>query len=114
MRRNPFLSFQLTAERAGFPALLIVSAACLALVVVPVALLGLMPAGWSLALALLSLIAAIATLAGATAVALSDYDEPAPRRTDVDLPAVHPYDGVAPVPLHAPATAQDPPDQKAA
>ena len=39
MRRNPFLTFQLTAERAGFPALLIVSAACLALVVVPVALL---------------------------------------------------------------------------
>ena len=75
MRDNPFLNFHRTAEAAGYPALLIASVVCLALVVVPVALLGLTRAGWVLALALLSLILALAILAGAVDAAMSDYDE---------------------------------------
>jgi hypothetical protein len=76
MRRNPFLDFQLTAERAGFPALLIVSAVCLALVVVPVALLALIQAPWVLALALLSLVGAIAGLTAGISAAFADRGEP--------------------------------------
>jgi hypothetical protein len=76
MRRNPFLDFQLTAERAGFPALLIVSAVCLALVVVPVALLALTQAPWVLALALLSLVGAIAGLTAGISAAFADRGEP--------------------------------------
>jgi hypothetical protein len=76
MRRHPFLDFQLTAERAGFPALLIVSAVCLALVVVPVALLALIQAPWVLALALLSLVGAIAGLTAGVGAAFADRGEP--------------------------------------
>jgi hypothetical protein len=47
MRRNPLLNFQVTAERAGYPALLIVSLVCLGLVVIPVSLLALTQAAWS-------------------------------------------------------------------
>ena len=75
MRGNPFLDFHRRAEGAGYPALLIVSVVCLALVVTPVVLLGLTDAGWVLALALLSLIVAIGVLAGAVLAALSDVDE---------------------------------------
>jgi hypothetical protein len=75
MRGNPFLDFHRRAEGAGYPALLIVSMVCLALVVTPVVLLGLTDAGWVLALALLSLIVAIGVLAGAVLAALSDVDE---------------------------------------
>ena len=74
MRRNPFLDFQLTAERAGFPALLIVSAVCLALVVVPVALLALTQAPWVLALALL--VRAIAGLTAGIRAAFAYGGEP--------------------------------------
>ena len=81
MRRNPFLDFHRAAEAAGYPALLIVSVVSLALVVTPVALLGLTQAGWVLALALLSLIAAVAILAGAIDAAMSAADEPAGGRT---------------------------------
>jgi hypothetical protein len=87
MRGNPLLNFHRTAEAAGYPALLIVSAFCLGLVVAPVVLLGLTEAGWVLALALLSLIAAVAILGGAIDAAMSDYDEPAARRTGVSAAA---------------------------
>ena len=50
MRGNPTLNSLRTAEAAGYPALLIVSAICLGLVVAPVALLGLTDAGWVLGL----------------------------------------------------------------
>jgi hypothetical protein len=83
MRGNPFLNFHRAAEVAGYPALLIVSAVCLGLVVAPVALLGLTEAGWGLALALLSLIAALAILAGAIDAAMSGSDEPAAGRRGV-------------------------------
>ena len=81
MPRNPFLDFHRAAEAAGYPALLIVSAACLGLVVAAVGLLGLTETGFVLALALLSLVAAVAILAGAIDAAMSDVDEPARART---------------------------------
>ena len=80
MPRNPFLDFHRAAEAAGYPALLIVSAACLGLVVAAVGLLGLTETGFVLALALLSLVAAVAILAGAIDAAMSDVDEPARAR----------------------------------
>jgi hypothetical protein len=80
MRGNPFLRFHQAAEAAGYPALLIVSALCLGLVVAPVALLGLTQAGWVFALALLGLVAAVAILGGAIDAAVSDYDAPAAER----------------------------------
>jgi hypothetical protein len=75
MRRNPFLEFQLTAERAGYPALLIVSLFCLALVVVPVLLLALTQALWVLVLAVLSLSGAIAILAAGIGASFADRGE---------------------------------------
>jgi hypothetical protein len=82
MRRDPFLDFQLTAERAGYPALLCVSLLCLALVVVPVVLLALTQAVWVLAVAVLSLSGAIAILAAAIGAALADRGE-----ADVEPPS---------------------------
>ena len=76
MRGNPILNSLRTAEAAGYPALLIVSAVCLGLVVGPVALLGLTDAGWVLGLALLYLIVAIVVLSVAVGAALSEGDEP--------------------------------------
>jgi hypothetical protein len=75
MRGNPILNSLRTAEAAGYPALLIVSAVCLGLVVGPVALLGLTDAGWVLGLALLYLIVAIVVLSVAVGAALSEGDE---------------------------------------
>jgi hypothetical protein len=76
MRGNPILNSIRTAEAAGYPALLVVAAVCLGLVVGPVALLGLTDAGWVLGLALLYLIVAIVVLSVAVGAALSDGDEP--------------------------------------
>jgi hypothetical protein len=75
MRRNPFLDFQLTAERAGYPALLIVSLLCLALVVVPVALLALTKAVWVLVLAVLSMGGAVAILSAGIGASFADGGE---------------------------------------
>ena len=83
MRRHPFLDFQLTAERAGYPALLIVTLVCLTLVVVPVALLALTRAVWVLVLALLSLSGAVAILTAGIGAAFADRGEP-----DLELPKV--------------------------
>ena len=93
MPRNPFLDFHRTAEAAGYPALLIVTIVCLALVVLPVALLGLTEAGWVLALALLSLVAAVAILAGAIDAAMSDADVPARARTTAGTAAASEVSG---------------------
>jgi hypothetical protein len=97
MRGNPLLNFHRAAEAAGYPALLIVSAVCLGLVVAPVALLGLTEARWLFALALLSVMAALAILAGAIDAAMSDYDEPAARRTEVGAAAPSEGEPVAPL-----------------
>jgi hypothetical protein len=75
--KNPLLHFHHAAESAGYPALLIASGVCLALVVVPIGLLALTRSAWVLAVTLLSLIGAIALLAGVIAASLEDHDEPA-------------------------------------
>ena len=80
MWRKPFLDFQVRAERAGYPALLLVSLLCLAIVVVPFLLLALIEATWMLVLALLSIVAAVAILSGGIAAALADQEEPAQDR----------------------------------
>jgi hypothetical protein len=98
MRGNPFLSFHRTAEAAGYPALLIVSVVCLALVVTPLLLLGLTDAGWILGLALLHLIVAIGVLAGAVLAALSDVDERTARPASRDVAASDERDPIEPLP----------------
>jgi hypothetical protein len=113
MRGNPFLNFHRAAEAAGYPALLIVSAVCLGLVVAPVALLGLTEADWVLALALLSLAAALAILAGAIDAAMSDYGEPPAGRTGVDAAASKEREPVAPLRRRRPSP-QGEQDRKAA
>jgi hypothetical protein len=113
MRGNPFFNFQRAAEDAGYPALLIVSALCLGLVVAPIALLGLTQAYWVLGLALLSLIAAVAGLAGAMDAAFSDYGEPVgePQKLDVEAPGER--DPAAPLPQR-PSAARQAEDRRAA
>ncbi len=73
---KPFLDFHRAAESAGYPALLIASMVCLGLVVAPVGLLAMTQTAWTLALALLSLIGAVALLAGAVVAAFADAGEP--------------------------------------
>ena len=76
MRSDPFLDFHQTAERAGYPALLIVSMVALGLVVAPVMLLALTRAVWVLGIAVASIFVALALLAGAFGAAVADSDEP--------------------------------------
>jgi hypothetical protein len=113
MRGNPLLNFHRAAEAAGYPALLIVSLVCLGLVVAPVALLGLTGAGWVFALALLSLIAAVAILAGAIDAAMSDYDPPAVGPTEAGAAAHSEREPVTPLSRRRPGP-QDEQDRKAA
>ena len=75
MRSHPFLDIHQTAERAGYPALLIASMVALGLVVAPVALLALTRATWVLVIAVLSIFAAVALLAGEVDAALADAAE---------------------------------------
>jgi hypothetical protein len=114
MRGNPFFNFQRAAEDAGYPALLIVSALCLGLVVAPIALLGLTQAIWVLGLALLSLIAAVAVLAGAMDAAFSDYGEPVGEPQKLDVAAPGERDPAAPLPRRLPANRQAGQDRRAA
>jgi hypothetical protein len=114
MPGNPFLDFHRRAEAAGYPALLIVSAFCLALVVVPVMLLGLTRAVWVLGLALLSVLAAVAILAGAVDAALSDYDDPTAARAEVGAAPVHAGEPTTPRAQPQATTGQIAQDRKAA
>jgi hypothetical protein len=114
MRGDPFLRFHRRAEAAGYPALLIVSVVCLALVVTPILLLGLTDAGWVLALALLNLIVAIAVLAGAVLAALSDYDESAAGPSDRGVRASDERDPIVPLPRRHRATRHAREDRRAA
>jgi hypothetical protein len=82
MRRNPFLDFQVTAERAGCPALLFVSLLCLGLVLVPFTLLVLTQAVWVLVVAMVSLSGAIAILAAGIGASLADRGEADLEPTD--------------------------------
>jgi hypothetical protein len=80
MQSDPFLDFHQTAERAGFPAMLIVSMVALGLVVTPVLLLALTQAVWMLVIAVLSIFAALALLAGEVSASFADGDEAPTRR----------------------------------
>lgn len=113
MRGNPFLNFHRSAEAAGYPALLIVSAACLALVVAPIALLALTQATWVLAFALLSLPAAVAILAGEIDAAFSDYGEPAAGPSGVGAGATDAFKPITPLAPEQ-STSQEEPVRKAA
>jgi hypothetical protein len=114
MQGNPFLNFHRSAEAAGYPALLIVSAVCLALVVVPIALLALTQATWVLAFALLSLVAAVAILAGEIDAAFSDYGEPAAGPSGVDAGATDALKPITPRPREQCRSRPDEPVRKAA
>jgi hypothetical protein len=114
MRGNPFSRFHRTAEAAGYPALLIVSVVCLALVVTPILLLGLTDAGWILGLALLHLIVAIAVLAGAVLAALSDVDERAARPASGDVTASDERDPIVALPRRHRTTRHASDDRRAA
>jgi hypothetical protein len=107
MRGNPFLNFHRAAEASGYPALLIVSAVCLGLVVAAVALLALIPAGWVLALALLSMVVALVVLAGAMDASFSEGNEPPAERTGPRAAAPDERNRVAPLPRPR-APAQEP------
>jgi hypothetical protein len=111
MRRNPFLDFQLTAERAGYPALLFVSLLCLALVLVPFLLLALTQAVWVLVLALLSLSGAVAILFAGIGASLADRGD-----ADLEPPKTAPeeHSPVAPLKRNAVPPPADGHDRKAA
>jgi fatty acid desaturase len=74
MSRNPFTHFQRAAEAGGYPALLLVTMASLAIMVNAVVLLALMQSGWAFAVSMLSLIAALALLWGGIDAAFSESD----------------------------------------
>ena len=76
MRPNPVFDFHRSAERAGYPAMLIVSTACLGIVVAPVGLLALTRAIWALAFALLCMGAAVLILAWEVEAALAEGPDP--------------------------------------
>ena len=86
MRSNPLLRFHRAAEAASYPALLIVSMVALTIVVTGVMLLGMVGGAAALALAIVSLFAAVALVWGAIEAALSDADDP-PAGPGVDPPA---------------------------
>jgi nucleotide-binding universal stress UspA family protein len=75
MRPHPFLRFHQGGEDAGYPALLLVSLVCLAMVVAGIVLVAITGTAWAFAWALLNLLGAIAILAAAILAALSDSDE---------------------------------------
>ena len=114
MRGNPFFNFHRQAEAAGYPALLIVSVVCLALVVTPILLLGVTDAGWMLALALLNLIVAIGVLAGAVLAALSDVDERAASPASRDVAASDERNPIVPLPRRHRTTRHASDDRRAA
>jgi hypothetical protein len=112
MRSHPFLDFHQTAERAGYPALLIASMVALGLVVAPVALLALTRATWVLVIAVLSIFAAVALLAAEVDAAFADGAQPPTRRTTSDAPTER--ERVASLPRREPAERSDARDRRAA
>jgi hypothetical protein len=113
MRPDPFFSFHRSAEAAGYPALQLVTMLCLGFVVAAIGLLGLMQAAWTLAVALLSLIAALAVLAGAIRATFADYGEPPRAVTDKDDVADQSASAV-PVEQIQPVTQRPPEEREAA
>ena len=110
MRPSHFFRFHRAAEAAGYPAMLIVSAWALAVVVALVGLLALTRAGWTLALAVLSIPAALALVAGSINAAFADGEYPEPPAA-----ALGASEGETVVPLKKRAAARSPqPEQRAA
>jgi hypothetical protein len=114
MHRNSLVNFHRSAEAAGFPALLIVAMVSLALVVTPVALLGLTRAVWMLGVALLSIVLALAILAGAIEAAFGATDEPAEPSEDAWTAAKTPRDSTALPTEHALEARHERPHRRAA
>jgi hypothetical protein len=113
MRTNPFLRFNRAAEAEGYPALLVVTVVCLAIVVAGITLLALMQAAWAFVMAMLSLVIAVGILAAAMMAAFSDSGEPLARR-GVTGSSSHDRAAVVPLPEREAASAPDPPGRKAA
>lgn len=104
MSRNPFLVFHRAAEAAGCPAMLLATMVSLTIMVVSITLLALMQTAWALAMALLSLIVAIAILAGEVDAALRDAAPLPAERPEARSPA--PEAKVVPLPRRD--SAEDP------
>jgi hypothetical protein len=113
IHRNPLVNFHRSAGAAGYPALLIVATVSLALVATPVALLGLTRAVWVLGIALLSIVLALAILAGAIEAAFDAADEPADRSEDASTAAQTPRDSTASPTEHAPEARHERPHRRA-
>jgi hypothetical protein len=103
MQSDPFLDFHRIAERAGYPAMLIVSMFALGLVVAPVALLALTRGVWALIIAVVSIFVALALLAGAFGAAVADSDgaDPQPAASGPEE-----REGVKPLPQRHPTRAR--------
>jgi hypothetical protein len=113
MSRNPFLVFHRAAEAEGYPAMLLVTMVSLTIMVVAIALLALMQTGWTFAMALLSLIVAIAILAGEVDAALRDAG-PLPARRAAARSAFPETKAVVPLPRRDSDEDQRGRDRKAA
>jgi hypothetical protein len=111
MRANPFIRFHRAAEAAGYPALLVETVFALAIVVAAVTLLAMMDAAWAFAMAMLSLVVAIAIISAAMMAALSDDEEPRAERAA--RPTSDEPEAVVPLPQREPAD-QRPAERKAA
>jgi hypothetical protein len=113
MLRKGFLRFHRAAEAAGYPALLVVTVVALAIIVSAIALLAIMKAAWALALALISLVAAIALMAGAIDAMFSDVEEPAVERAAARSTSTR-SDAVLPLPRRGLGDVQRKPERRAA
>jgi hypothetical protein len=114
MRPNPFIRFNRAAEAAGYSALLVETVFALAIVVSAVALLAMMGSAWAFAMAMLSLVVAVAIMSAAMMAALSDDDEePAGERVAARSTS-HEPEAVVPLPQREAAGRQHPTERKAA
>jgi hypothetical protein len=113
MLRKGFLRFHRAAEAAGYPALLVVTVVALAIIVSAIALLAIMESAWALGLALTSLTASIALVAGGIDAMFSDVEEPAAERASAGPPSAEP-ETVVSLPRRGRAERQRGPDRRAA
>lgn len=113
MRPNPFIRFNRAAEAAGYPALLVETVVALAIVVAGVTLLAMMGSAWAFAMAMLSLVLAIAIISAAMVAALSDDEEPAAKLTAARSTSAE-SEAVVPLPRRDAAGRHGPHERKAA
>jgi len=114
MRSNPFIRFNRAAEAAGYPALLVVTVVCLAIVVAGVTLLALMQVAWTFVMAMLSLVIAVGILWAAMMASFSDSGEPAARHGVEGASSHERATVVVPLPEREAASPPGPPGRKAA